>query len=125
MKYSMIRNSLSLLGLLLYLSSFAQSQENISVSKLHSDKNSSTFKIVIQDSVKMHYHDFHTENIFVSQGEAEMMMGGELMRIKKGDFFTIPEKTKHSVKVLSDEPLIVISVQSPEFKGNDRIYTDQ
>ena len=98
---------------------------NIEVVNLNSDEYSSTFEITIQDSVRLHYHSEHTENIFIKSGSAKMQLGDEIIMIKAGSHLTIPKGTKHAVWVNSTEPLVVISVQSPEFKGNDRHFVDE
>lgn len=93
--------------------------------RLESDSNSSSFAILIRDSVKAHYHTKHTESIMVLEGTANMKIGDKTFQIQEGDFFVIPPNTKHSVIVTSDIPLKVISVQAPEFLGEDRIWIDQ
>lgn len=44
--------------------------------------------------------------------------------VGKGNFFSIPEGVKHGLKVTSRKPIKVISIQSPEFKGVDRIFIE-
>ena len=104
--------------------SFDEEKKNIKVQKLSSDQNSSSFAIQIEDSVAAHYHQSHTESVIILEGSAEMRLGEKIIMIKKGDYIVIPEGTVHSVKVLSDTPLKVISVQAPEFKGEDRHYVN-
>ena len=87
-----------LLGILLIAGFQAQSQKkNIEVEKIYSDENSSTFNILIRDSVRLHYHQSHTENIFVIQGSAEMQLNDSLFQISVGDHFIIPEGSHHAV----------------------------
>ena len=45
--------------------------------------------------------------------------------ISQGDYFRIPENTYHALKVTSKEPIKVLSVQSPEFLGKDRVFEDE
>ncbi|MBM3431042.1 MAG: cupin domain-containing protein [Bacteroidetes bacterium] len=86
------------------------------------DSLQSSFRLTIPHRVVAHYHQFHTENIFVLQGRAEMRMNDRIICIKKGMHVSIPKGTIHSVeKVLSKRPLVVISVQSPYFDGKDRV----
>lgn len=86
------------------------------------DSLQSSFRLTIPHRVVAHYHQFHTENIFVLQGRAEMRMNDTVICIKKGMHVSIPKGTIHSVeKVLSRRPLVVISVQSPYFDGKDRV----
>lgn len=99
--------------------------EGIKVLKIASDKNSSSYIIWIKDVVKAHKHEKHTENIYILEGEGEMKLNGRIVKIKPGDYFNIPENTVHSVKVTSSVPMKVLSVQSPEFSGDDRIFVEE
>ncbi|MFM7758608.1 MAG: cupin domain-containing protein [Crocinitomicaceae bacterium] len=86
------------------------------------DSLQSSFRLTIPHRVVAHYHQFHTENIFVLQGRAEMRMNDTIICIKKGMHVSIPKGSIHSVeKVLSRRPLVVISVQSPFYDGKDRV----
>ena len=101
-----------------------ESYDNIAVKKLSSDKNSTTFLILIKKEVKLHKHQAHSETIYVIEGTGEMRLGEKKCYLKKGDVLFIPENTPHSVKVTSDIPLKVLSVQAPEFDGTDRILLE-
>ena len=89
-----------------------------------SDSNCSSFLIRVQEEVKPHYHAYHTEHIYVINGSANIMLGDSLLKVKKGDLIVVPPKTVHSVKVNSFEPFEVISMQAPEYKGEDRIEVE-
>lgn len=97
-------------------------RKNVSImnTRLCGDSLSSTFLIEILDEVAAHHHKFHSENVLVLAGEAEMSLGDSVFTIKKGDVIFISRNTWHSVKVKGKEPLRVISVQSPYFDGSDR-----
>ena len=100
--------------------------ENIHVQKMTEDSLQSCFMIWVKNGVREHYHAYHTENIVVLEGEAMMSLGDELFMIKKGDYVNIPKGTVHSVtQILSDEPLKVLSIQSPHFDGSDRIFVKE
>lgn len=101
------------------------SQSNIEVTKLYSDSLCSSFEIQVKDSVRLHYHINHTENIFVIEGQARMQIEDDFFEIAPGHHFTIPKGNKHAVWVLSEVPLKVVSIQSPEFKGEDRHFVDE
>ena len=45
--------------------------------------------------------------------------------VRKGDFVFIPKNTPHSVKVISNVPLKVLSVQAPFFDGKDRVLLEE
>lgn len=98
--------------------------ENISVKKLCTDTNSTSFVIWVKKGVKLHKHAHHSETIYVLEGEGIMTLGDEEISIKPGDFIFIPENTPHDLEVTSDIPVKVISVQAPEFDGSDRIFIE-
>ncbi|MFI5222061.1 MAG: cupin domain-containing protein [Bacteroidia bacterium] len=89
--------------------------------KLFSDSLAASFVIIIKKEVKLHLHALHTEHVYVISGEAVMKLGDKNLSIKAGDVIFIPKGTPHSVKVTSAVPLKIISVQSPNFEGKDRI----
>jgi len=101
-----------------------ESYENVLVKKLNSDKNASTFLILIKKEVKLHKHLHHSETIYVIEGTGNMVLGTQKYPIKKGDVLFIPENTPHSVIVTSEIPLKVLSIQAPEFDGTDRILLE-
>lgn len=96
--------------------------QNIYVKKIDSDSLVSNFIIWIKDEVKAHKHLTHCETIIVLEGAAIMTLGDKKIEIKKGDYIFVPKDTPHSVKVTSEIPLKVISIQAPEFNGDDRIF---
>jgi len=99
--------------------------ENVHVVKIAEDSLQSVFIIWIKKDVKGHFHQFHTENIVVLEGKAEMLFNGKRIIVKKGDYLNIPKGTRHSVeKVFTRKPLKVISIQSPYFDGKDRIFIE-
>ena len=59
------------------------------------------------------------------EGSGLMTLGDEERRIKKGDYVFIPKGTHHSVQVIGEEPMKVISVQTPSFDGSDRVFVTQ
>jgi len=91
---------------------------------ISSDTNCSSFLIRVKDEVKPHYHDYHTEHIYVVNGTATVNVGDSVFKAKPGDLIVIPPKTVHSVKVHTLDSFEVISIQSPEFKGKDRIWVE-
>lgn len=92
--------------------------------KIYSDSLSTTFVIWVKTNVLLHKHEFHTEQVYILAGTAIMVVGDSIFTIKPGDMIFIPENTPHSVKVTSIELLKVISIQSPEFLGNDRVILE-
>jgi mannose-6-phosphate isomerase-like protein (cupin superfamily) len=98
--------------------------DNIYSRTIASDSLSSSFVIFIKKEVKKHKHATHTENVYILDGEGEMLLGDKTFKVKKGDIIFIPMNTVHSLKVTSSIPVKVLSVQSPRFDGKDRIFVD-
>lgn len=98
--------------------------ENVFIRQIASDSLSSSFVIFIKKEVKKHKHASHTENVYILEGEGEMLLDDKTFKVKKGDMIFIPMNTTHSVKVTSGLPLKILSVQSPNFDGKDRIFID-
>lgn len=99
--------------------------DNIWVKKISEDVHQSVFVIWVKEDVKMHFHEAHTENIVVLSGKAEMVIGNEKLRIKKGDHINIPKGTHHAVTKVYRKPLKVLSIQSPLFDGKDRVFVEE
>jgi mannose-6-phosphate isomerase-like protein (cupin superfamily) len=98
--------------------------DNIYNRALYSDSLSSSFVIFIKKEVKKHKHQYHTEHVYILEGEGEMLLGEKKLKVKKGDILFIPKNTIHSLKVTSKEPVKVLSIQSPYFDGKDRILIE-
>jgi mannose-6-phosphate isomerase-like protein (cupin superfamily) len=98
--------------------------DNIYSRTIASDSLSSSFVIFIKKEVKKHKHTTHTENVYILDGEGEMVLGDRSFKVKKGDIIFIPKNTVHSLKVVSAIPMKVLSVQSPNFDGKDRIFVE-
>ena len=102
----------------------AKDFDNIVVQKIATNKNSTTFAIWIKQSVRLHKHINHVENVYISEGHGEFQLGDSIYNVKNGDLIVIPKDTWHGVKVNSNNPMKVISVQSPEFFGKDRVFKE-
>ena len=98
--------------------------KNIHVKKISSDSSSSTFAIWIKQKVKLHKHVYHTENVLIDKGFGEFQINDSVYKVAAGDWIIIPKNTWHGVIVNSKSTMKVISVQSPEYFGKDRIFKD-
>ena len=98
--------------------------ENIHVKKISSDSSSSTFAIWIKQKVKLHKHVYHTENVLIDKGFGEFQINDSIYKVAAGDWIVLPKNTWHGVVVNSKSIMKVISVQSPEYFGKDRIFKD-
>jgi len=98
--------------------------ENIHVIPLSTGKHSSEYVIFIKKGVKAHYHQTHTELVYILEGSGVFQLGSATHEVKSGDFIRIEEGQVHAVKVTSSQPMKVLSVQTPEFHGKDRIFVN-
>lgn len=99
--------------------------ENIHVQQIYENEHASYYLIWIKQGVKSHKHIEHTESITVIDGTGTMTVGDKQFEIKKGDFFIIPKDTFHSLKVTSEVPVKVLSVQMPKFNKADRVFEEK
>jgi len=103
----------------------SEDYDNIHVQKLDSDSLGTAFLIWVKDSVALHHHAFHTESVYILEGEGEMILDDERIKVKAGDFVFIPSGILHSLYVSSAIPMKAISMQAPKFLGKDRIFAGQ
>ena len=96
--------------------------DNISITKLSNNSDATTFAIWIKKKVKIHKHINHTEHVYIKQGKGKFQLADSLYNVKTGDLIIIPKNTWHGVIVESRNPMKVISIQSPEFFGKDRVF---
>jgi mannose-6-phosphate isomerase-like protein (cupin superfamily) len=99
--------------------------DNIHINKISTNKNFTTFVIWVKKGVKSHKHVNHVESLYILEGTGDMNIDGKTFSIKSGDYFVLPENKYHSLKVTSKKPMKVISVQTPEFFGKDRIFKEE
>ncbi|MDA9820461.1 cupin domain-containing protein [Salibacteraceae bacterium] len=99
--------------------------KNIVVEKISNSEDATVYLIWVLDTVKPHYHAEHTETIYLQEGEIKFYVNEDVHRMKAGDFFLIPRRAVHSVKVTSEGGAKVISTQCPEFLGKDRIFVEE
>ena len=78
----------------------------------------------IKQKVKLHKHVYHTENVLIDKGFGEFQINDSIYKVAAGDWIVIPKNTWHGVVVNSKSTMKVISVQSPEYFGKDRIFKD-
>ena len=101
-----------------------QTYDNIYVQNIDTDSLSTTFAIWVKLKVKIHKHVNHVENIYIIKGKGEFTISDSTYAVKKGDLIVVPKDTWHGVTISSKKPMKVISIQSPEFKGIDRVFKE-
>ena len=55
-----------------------------------------------KDGPPIHYHPLQDEQFYILQGELQVYKNSEWMTLKTGDSITIPKKTAHSYRNVSD-----------------------
>lgn len=99
--------------------------DNIHVQKLAYDSLSTGFLIWVKKSVRPHRHQFHSETVYVIEGEGEMVVDTDTFGIKPGSYVYIPTNKTHSVTVDETKGAMkVLSIQSPFFDGTDRVFVE-
>lgn len=96
--------------------------DNVYMTQIAGDSLVTQFLIWIKDTVPTHHHVWHSESIYVLEGTARMYINDSIQDIKSGDLIFLPKKNRHAVKVTSDEPLKVLSIQSPGYLEEDRVF---
>ncbi len=95
--------------------------DNIAVERLAGDSLTTSFLIQIKEDVPLHYHAYHSEHVYILSGSGEFVLNDDTTLVSEGMYLFIPSESKHYVKVTSDSPMRVLSIQCPEFTGKDRI----
>lgn len=103
----------------------ADSGNKIRVEPLYGDSLSCSFMLQIPKVVKLHKHLYHSEHALIISGTGRFTLGEKEMDVKPGDLIFIPSNTPHRVVVTSNEPLKVLSVQSPFYDGTDRVLLEK
>jgi mannose-6-phosphate isomerase-like protein (cupin superfamily) len=67
------------------------------------------------------YHFKRSEVWTLVQGEGELKLDDNIIKIKKWDTINIPLQEKHQIKNTGDEDIIFIEVQLGEYFGEDDI----
>ena len=99
--------------------------DNIKVEPIYSDSLVSSFYIWVKKEVRSHKHAHHTEHVQVLEGKGNFTLADSTFIISKGDLVVIPKNTYHSVVVISENPMKVISIQAPYFDGSDRVFEEK
>ena len=100
----------------------AKEYKNIHVQKISSDSLSSTFVIWIKQKVRLHKHVYNKENVIIQEGSGQFQLKDSIYNVSAGDIITIPKNTWHGVTINSKDVMKVISIQSPKFLGDDRVF---
>jgi quercetin dioxygenase-like cupin family protein len=94
--------------------------ENVAVEQLATDSLCTSFMIWIKGGVKHHFHQNHTECIYIIEGSGEMTLADSTFTVNAGDFVQIPKGVVHAVT--ATKPMKVLSIQTPQWIVEDRKF---
>lgn len=94
--------------------------ENVAVEQLATDSLCTSFMIWIKGGVKHHFHQSHTECIYIIEGSGEMTLADSTFTVNAGDFVQIPKGVVHAVT--ATKPMKVLSIQTPQWIVEDRKF---
>lgn len=98
-----------------------QPYDNVVTQTINSDSSVTSNVIWIKSEVIPHYHADHSEHVMVVEGEGQLLLGHQTFFVKPGDLVYIPKGTIHALRVTSKLPMKVLSIQTPQFDGSDRV----
>jgi len=108
-------------------------------------EGSSVHYLVTKSTVRAHFHRGRDEVVYVVQGKAtvtlgtpgalagtdpapsarQAMSGARRVQVRQGSVLLIPRGTAHQVEVIGQQPLVAMSVFSPPFSDNDRVFLSE
>ena len=96
----------------------------LNITQVASGKNASVNLVMGPPGsiLKMHYHQYRDEITYCIKGQAAMNVSGKKSVMKAGDLMYIPALVVHGSEVTGNETLQLISIFTPPFDGEDRIY---
>ena len=84
------------------------------IRKAFGGKNSTVTLNELKPGTQPNLHSHPHEQItYIVQGEAEFVLGDEVLKLKRGDLVLVPPNVPHSMKVLGKETILNIDVFSP------------
>lgn len=97
---------------------------NITAREVGAYGSASVHHLRLAEGVKRHYHRDHDETVVVLSGRGRMTLGDETREIGPGTILLLPRGTRHEL-VVTDGPLEAVSLFSPRFDGQDRIFVEE
>ncbi len=80
--------------------------------------------VQLRGHLKAHYHAQHDEMVYILSGQGVMTVGETKRPVQAGDIISIKRNVIHTVEARSTQPLTALSIMSPPFDGQDRIFTE-
>ena len=100
-------------------------KENFKIIPLGRDKQSSYHLVQIRDKERLHRHNTHDGAVLIWEGKGELLLGGKVIKLKKGDEIKIPKGVEHSFTNENNGPTIAVVQFTPPFDGKDTEYLEK
>ena len=88
------------------------------------DEQAASFLLSIPTETKMHYHNDHSEQIMLIEGEGMVLMGYKTIKLKRNELIFITKGTPHKIINSGKRKLKVLSIQAPFYDGTDKIILE-
>jgi quercetin dioxygenase-like cupin family protein len=66
-----------------------------------------------------HFHKQHVDSFYVLEGELEVTVAGETMRVRAGELIHAPPHDVHSFENASDKPVRFLNVHAPGMRFDE------
>ncbi len=98
--------------------------ENIKVTPLFKNQDSSHFIIQIRDREKPHIHETHDLTVIVKKGKGILHLGKDELPMKRSDIAFIPKGVSHYFVNTDSEPSVAYVIFTPFYDGKDMKLID-
>ena len=75
------------------------------------------------EGVDLHSHSDHVDSFYVLEGDAEFLMGDEVVRVGPGAYVAAPIGVAHGFRNVGDGDLRVLNVHAPNVGFAERLRT--
>ena len=99
--------------------------ENIKVTPLFKNQDSSHFIIQIRDREKPHIHETHDLTVIVKKGSGVLHLGNDEFPMRRDDIAFIPRGVFHYFVNTSSEPSVAYAIFTPFYDGKDMKLVDE
>jgi len=97
---------------------------NVTTAVVGVHESASVHHLLVKEGVAAHYHRTHDETVTVLAGTGVLALGAEEHEVGPGTVVLVPRGTVHALRV-TGAPVEAVSVFSPAFDGEDRIFVDE
>lgn len=102
----------------------------LGVTELVRTEHHSVSLVVAREPIGWHYHASHDETVVMLSGRGALVLEStdgarQTHELEPGAVVFMPRERKHSFTPLDDAPAACLSIMTPPFDGQDRIFVDE